>query len=366
MNSADARSWVVEELTRLVEIPSPSGEEGEIIDYLRERLSALELPWKSVPTPGGNDNLVVGADTPDLVLAAHVDTIRPAWPWSGRAEVRAGVLWGLGAADDKGGVVAALLALVLAREGGVDPARAGVAVALTVDEERTGTGSVAVASLLCPRAALVLEGTGLAPGVAEAGLVAGTIIVPGRSVHAALPEFGENAIVGAARLILALEEAPFTGTRHPLLGAALPCVEQLEAGSELCAVPDRARLRFDIRVVPGVTAAEVVAQVADLCARQQASLEIEEAVDAFEASPQSSLLSGLNRATLQSTGARRPPVGVPAWTDAHSFAACGADTIVFGPGRLIGSAHQPDEQVAIDDVVSAAGILAELIGRWGD
>ena len=34
---------------------------------------------------------------------------------------------------------------------------------------------------------------------------------------------------------------------------------------------------------------------------------------------------------------------------------------MFGPGRLIGSAHQPDEHVAINDVVIAGQILADLI-----
>ena len=50
-----------------------------------------------------------------------------------------------------------------------------------------------------------------------------------------------------------------------------------------------------------------------------------------------------------------------AWTDAHSFAAIGSEALVFGPGRLIGTAHQPDEHVAINDVLVAGQILADII-----
>ncbi len=58
-------------------------------------------------------------------------------------------------------------------------------------------------------------------------------------------------------------------------------------------------------------------------------------------------------------------VGIAAWTDAHNFVAAGAQAVVFGPGSLIGSAHQPDEHVEIDEVVAAAQILSDLIVREG-
>jgi acetylornithine deacetylase/succinyl-diaminopimelate desuccinylase-like protein len=305
----------------------------------------------------------VGAPEPVLVITAHVDTIRPAWHWDGRARVEDGIVFGLGAVDDKAGVVAALLALRLLREAGVDPADSGVAVAFTVDEEVNGTGSVAVADALAPEYAIVLEGTGLSPGVAEAGLVAASVEVRGRSVHGSLPEFGDNAIVKAARLILDLEDAAFTRVEHPLLGAALPCVERITGGSELYAVPDRASFGLDTKVVPGVTAAEVAAEMGEICLRYEASLDVEEAVDAFEVPEGSAIVEALEASSRRITGATRPPAGVRGWTDAHNFVAVGSEAVVFGPGRLIGSAHQPDESVPVDDIVVCGRILCDLTIR---
>jgi acetylornithine deacetylase/succinyl-diaminopimelate desuccinylase-like protein len=354
----DQERWVEETLVDLVGIFSPSGEEGEIVDHVEGLLAGAGFEPRRIPTPGGHDNVVAGAAEPNLVLTAHLDTIRPTWPWDGRAEVRDGLVFGLGAVDDKGGVAAAMLGITMAE---ADLAAAGVAVAFTVDEEVNGTGSLAVAEALRPRYTIALEGTGLSPGIAEAGVVAGSAEVFGRSVHGSLPEFGDNAIVKAARLILDLEDAAFTGAEHPLLGPALPCVERISGGSPLYAVPDRAVLGFDIRVVPGVTAAEVVDEVGVICSRYEASLEIEEAVDAFQVPEGSALVQALNAAARRVTGAVRPVAGVRAWTDAHNFTAAGSEAVVFGPGRLIGSAHQPDEHVPIDDVVVCGRIIADLI-----
>ena len=326
-----------------------------------ERKVSVLLVGRTVSSVPDNRVPDSGEMNPDLVLTAHVDTIRPTWAWGGRAKVQDGKLYGLGAVDDKAGVVAAMLAIITARAGGVDPASVGTAVAFTVDEEINGTGSLAVAEALTPRYTIALEGTGLSPGVAEAGVVAGSVEVWGRSMHGSLPEYGDNAIVKAAQLVLDLESAPFTAVKHPLLGAALPCVNHIEGGSPLYAVPDRASLGFDIRVVPGVAAAEVVEMVGEICSRHEASLEIVEAVDPFETPRDSPLVAAVNASTRRITGAVRPAVGVSAWTDAHNFAAGGSEALVFGPGRLIGTAHQPDEHVTIADVVVAGRILADLI-----
>jgi acetylornithine deacetylase/succinyl-diaminopimelate desuccinylase-like protein len=102
-----ARAWARDELMRLIEIPSYSGREHEIVDHLERRLRALGLPAHRQPVPGAAENLLVAWDEhPRLLLTAHVDTIEPTWEWNGSAELRGRVVHGLGAQDDKGCVVA--------------------------------------------------------------------------------------------------------------------------------------------------------------------------------------------------------------------------------------------------------------------
>ena len=76
----------------------------------------IEPPVNLVATPPG---------APRLTFFAHVDTEAPSAGWSsppGRATVRDGRVYGLGAADDKGGLAAAAVAAaLLARHSGQAP-----------------------------------------------------------------------------------------------------------------------------------------------------------------------------------------------------------------------------------------------------
>src|SRR6185295_11834742 len=100
------------ELVDLVSITSFSDQEHEAVDHLVGRCSELGLPVHRQPVEGAADNLLIGwSERPELLLTAHVDTIRPTWAWNGTVEVRDDLVLGLGAQDDKGCMVAALLAL---------------------------------------------------------------------------------------------------------------------------------------------------------------------------------------------------------------------------------------------------------------
>ena len=72
------------ELVDLVAITSFSDQEHEAVEHLVERCAELGLPTPRQPVEGSADNLLVGwSERPDLLLTAHVDTIRPTWDWDG-------------------------------------------------------------------------------------------------------------------------------------------------------------------------------------------------------------------------------------------------------------------------------------------
>jgi succinyl-diaminopimelate desuccinylase len=362
VNDAEAHTWVARELLDLVAISSPSEREHEAVDHLAARCAAWGLPVSRVPVEGAADDLVIGwSMEPSLLLTAHIDTVTPTWRW--KASLHDGVVRGLGAGDCKGSVVAFALGLLLARDAGADLEALPVAFGICVDEELLGRGSIAMAHALCPRWVIAGEPSGLQVGVAEAGFVDAICEVGGTAAHGSFPERGDNAIEKAARFLLAVHEQPFTSVTHPLLGRNVPGALWFEGGGDLHVVPDRARVRVEIRVVPGgPTAAEIEADLRTLAGAYDAEVElVEESVEPFETDVQAPLVGSLRDAHERVTGASPATIGVPAWTDAHNFVdVAGAQAVVWGPGDF-GLAHDPDEAVAVAEVVTAARIIEELV-----
>lgn len=355
-------AWTRDELVRLIEIPSPFGEEARILEHLEERLTALGHPPRRVDAGEAGWNLVVGPPAPDLLLVAHVDTIRPTWEWEPIARVDGTRVAGLGAQDDKGGVAALLLALRLLGEDG--PVPGAVGVAFTVDEEWGGRGSRAVAGALGPRAAVALEGTGGAVCTAEAGYAEAWVRFRGRGVHGSLVEEGDNAAVRAARFVVDLPGLPLASApAHPLLGASLASVEELHAGGPIYAIPERAEVRVDVRIAPPLGPEAALEQLRDLAARHGGEVEPIEGSVPFEVSEDAEVVRALRAAAREVTGSEPPLGGMPSWTDAHSFAERGTEAVVYGPGHLR-AAHRPDEWIDVQEVVTAGRVLAVLARSW--
>jgi acetylornithine deacetylase len=348
-------------LAELVAIPSPSGSEGEIVARIEALCDGWGLSSRRVPAETGRDSLLVGGSEPALLFAAHVDTIDPPWPIGLRNED--GVVHGLGALDDKGGVVACLLAARQLQQDGGDLEALGVAFAFPVDEERDGAGSRALALAVRPRYAIALEATGLATGIAEIGDVEAVVHVHGRSAHGALGALGDNAIDRAVAFVNALPELGLGDHAHPLLGASSFGVGGIAAGAGHNAIPDRCSVKVAIKVVPGQGSRAVVDSLDRLAAAHGARVELVEVTDPFETPTDSPLVAALDVATVEVTGEPRPPIGVPAWTDAHNFVTFGgAEAVVFGPGDFA-TAHTPEEHVDARRVVECGDVFVRVASR---
>jgi acetylornithine deacetylase/succinyl-diaminopimelate desuccinylase-like protein len=362
VNDADARAWVARELLDLVAIHSPSEKEHDAVDHLAARCAAWGLPVGRMPVDGAADDLLIGwSERPALLLTAHIDTVTPTWPWE--ALLDGVVVRGLGAGDCKGSVIAFALGIVLALERGVDLGSLPVALGVCSDEELLGRGSIVMANELRPKYVIAGEPSRLEVGIAEAGFVDAICEVRGTSAHGSFPERGDNAIEKAARLLLAVHEESFTRTEHPVLGRNVPGTLWIEGGGELHVVPDRARVRIEIRVVPGgPSAIDIESRLRELAADHDAEVElVEESVEPFETDTGSPLVGALLGATERVGGSRAATIGVPAWTDAHNFVdLAGSQAVVWGPGDF-GLAHDPAEEIAVDEVVVAARTVEALL-----
>jgi acetylornithine deacetylase/succinyl-diaminopimelate desuccinylase-like protein len=362
MKDDHALAFARDELVRLIGVRSFSDEEHEIVALLEERCRELELPVRRQAVEGSADNLVISwVDRPALLLNAHVDTIRPTWTWDGHASVAGDLVAGLGALDDRSGVVACVLALLLAREAGIPLERRSVGVGLTVDEERDGKGSIVMARELRPAHVVVAEGTDLGLGLIEAGTVEVWVRFEGRAVHGALREEGDNAAERAVRMVNEVLDLPITTRAHPLLGSNAPMLWEIRAGQELNVVPDHADVHLDVRVDPGTSGVAVLDALRDVCARHRGTVEVVEVVEPFETPADDPVAQALARSATAILGHEAASFAMPAWTDAHNFVdEAGARAMLFGPSNLR-TAHHPDERVDVRDVVTTARVFAGLI-----
>ncbi|MEX0983490.1 MAG: M20/M25/M40 family metallo-hydrolase [Actinomycetota bacterium] len=366
MREDEALGFVIDELTRLIEIPSVSDQEHEAMRHLADRCRRLDLPVDEQPVPGAGPNLVVGWDVaPTLLLTAHIDTIVPMWQTDHRASVDGTIVSGLGAQDDKGCAVAILLAMLMARDEGVPVERLPVALGFCVDEEVGGKGSRAMADSLRPPFVIASEGTEFDVAVTETGFVEGWVRIPGRSMHGSLIEEADNPLLRAAGLIQDLGRASFTRLEHPIAGRNMVTVLQLLADQRSNATPEEARMLISARVFEEPSLADVAGELSRLCAEHGAVFDEIDRGGWWETPWEAPLVRTLVGASERAIGRTPRPTRMPAWTDAHSFHdRSDSEVVVYGPGHLR-TAHRPDEHIDAADIVRAARVMAGVIGDVG-
>jgi acetylornithine deacetylase len=349
-------------LADLIGIPSPSGGEGAIIDHLEAWAGEHGLSSRRVPAENGRESLVLGASAdPVLAIVAHVDTVTATWPDATDPRCEGNVVRGLGAVDDKGGVVACMMAAVAFKKAGGSLDDSGVVFAFSVDEETGGSGSRSLAIDLAPRFAIALEGSGLRPGVAECGDLEALVHVGGVSAHGSLADLGENAAHAAAALIAGLPSLGLERHEHPLLGPSRASVNEIGTGEGMNVVPDRCTLRLKVMLVPGQDLRETLKLIEEYCSGHGGTVQVVEGTVPFELSGDSPLLRVVSDATAAVRGQGPAPIGVPAWTDAHNFVDFGgSEAMVFGPGS-IATAHTPDEHIDVVQVAQCARIFVRLL-----
>ena len=214
---------------------------------------------------GASIRVRVRPDAPlQVALTGHYDTVFPAAhpfqkPW------REGeVLRGPGVADMKGGI-AVMLAALQAFERLPGEKRVGYEVLLSPDEE---IGSVGSAPLLAALGAKSQLGMTYEPALADGALVDArkgsanySLALRGRAAHVGRAfSDGRNAVIAAAEAALALEA--LNGQRD---GVTFN-VGAIDGGSAVNVVPERAVLRFNVRVPDAEAAAWAEAEVKRIAA----------------------------------------------------------------------------------------------------
>lgn len=189
---------VVELARELMAIPSVTGAEGAVCQWVVERLraSGWHVVTQEVPPEGEVEaslprlNVLALShkdEPPDVVLTTHLDTVPPHIELSEDPDS----LYGRGACDAKGIFAAQWVAAERLRSKGAR----NIALLGLVGEETESRGAKMVHEIL-PAARWLIDGepTGLVMASGAKGILAFDVVAKGSAAHSAYPERGHSAI----------------------------------------------------------------------------------------------------------------------------------------------------------------------------
>ena len=294
-----------------------------------------------------------GAQNPEIILLAHLDTVWPHGSYQPLWEVKGDVVRGPGVFDMKAGFLQALYALK-----GIE---GSVALIATTDEE---TGSHASRELIKDisskaKAVLVLEAS--LDGKVKTGRKGTSMYqvhVHGLASHAGLePEKGVNATTEIAHTILKL--ASLENTEHGT--TVVPTV--VHSGNTTNTVPDHAVLDIDIRSFEISELERVHAAITGITAvNPLARIEVTGGINRPPLQP-ASTAALYERVEKVAAAIGMAPLGsaqVGGASDGNFAAAAGAQ-VLDGLGAVGQGAHAPHEWVSAGSLEPRTALLHALI-----
>ena len=411
LTAIDARRDDVVALARdLIAFPTvnPPGDGYlECARYLGGRLQRRGFAVEYVRaegTPGDSDryprwNVIARMEGsgpgPCVHFNSHIDVVEPGEGWSVdpfAGVVKDGKVYGRGACDMKGGLAASVIAVEALLDSGVALPGA-LEISGTVDEESGGYGGVAYLAargwFSKPRVDHVIIPEPLNVDrvcIGHRGVWWGEISTQGRIAHGSMPFLGDSAIRHMGAVMEALERQTWPalaahttampveppGARTPTLninslhGGQPDLATDAAGGMPAPLVADSCRLVFDRRLLIEEDLDEVKAGMrAMLDGLVQSRPGFRYGLrDIFEVRP---VMTEADRPVVRQTmEAVRRVIGRPAalicspgtYDQKHIERIGGLrDCIAYGPG-ILDLAHQPDEYVGIDDMVTSAKVMA--------
>ncbi len=380
------RDAIVEMASRLIAIPSPSGEERAVMEWVEGWCTERNLRFEVVARDPDRPNVVITVGDPSsgpvLAMNGHLDTVPvsdpAAWksgPFEPTLSEDGKKLFGRGASDMKSSTGVMIYLMEVFRDANLDGALQAHVVCDEETSAQWGTihllDEVKAGRLPRPDYCLIGEKSDLKVRNAERGIVAFDVTVFGRASHtAAARATGINAIAKAAKAVLALEHD--LDKFHPAVGKPVISINTISAGVAHNVVPGECRFSIDRRLIPGETVESALAEIRghlDAVAAEDPDFRYEIATDPMgDAIPanitpeDSPLVQAVQQSTREVTG--REPEYFVAWagaTDGRFYRQMGIDTVGYGPGGE--NAHGANEAVWVDDLVTEAKVYAATIAR---
>ncbi len=346
----------IEFLKELVSIPSLSGEEDEVAEYLVNRMAALG--FQAHRDTVGNVVGIVGKQKAahTIVLLGHMDTV----PGLIRVREEDGKLYGRGTVDAKGPLAAFVLAAARVRAA-INGVR--LVVVGAVGEESTSPGAHHLAQTMAPPDGVIIGEPsgwqGITLGYKGVLRVEYRLTQPvrHRASNASLP--AEKAVMFWNRLTAYVAE--FNNESRSSFDQLAPSLQRIRTFGD--GLNEGVEMQISMRLPPGVDLPSLQEKLRDWGASADVSFPYREVPFRVGKNipPVRALLRAIRteggepRFKLK-TGTSDMNVVGPAW---------GCPIVAYGPGDSTLD-HTPNEHIDVSEFRKGIDVLAHALTDWGD
>ncbi len=346
-------------LAGALKIYSPTGEESGLARHLASKMK--QLGYRKVRIDGaGNAVGEIGSGGASVLLCGHMDTV----PGNLPVARRAGKMFGRGAADAK----SALCALLVAGSRASDAALSVTFVGATQEEgDGEGIDAVIRSSRRYDYAVFGEPSGANRVAIGYRGRFGVRLTIETEGGHAASPWAYVSAVDEFFSILSALKRFQASKSRADDHFRSLSISPTLvEAGTYHNVIPPVCRADFDVRLPPGLAAAAVKRDLKQVIAgshkgRTRVAVEFEEATEAYEADPNSTLVRSFQRAIILKLKDKPVFVRKTSSGDMNTFAAAtGAECVTYGPADSKLS-HTDGEAVSVKDYLDSIEVVTESL-----
>jgi len=324
---------VFELTSKLISIPSISGDEKEVANFLAEHLSGIDFDVELQEAAPHRPNVYARRGDPEVVLSTHTDTVPPYIDFSEDDEF----IYGRGACDAKG----IIAAMVKAGEALIEANVTDFGLLFVVGEEAGSPGARA-ANAIPNRSRYLINGepTESKLALGSKGALRAILKASGRAAHSAYPERGESAIEKLLDVLNDLRRLELP--RDKTLGATTINIGVIKGGVAANVIPPEAEAELMFRVV---TSSDSLKRLIEDSIGSRAEVEYTFACD-----------------PVFTERLEEFETTVVAFTTDIPLLTNWGKPLLFGPGSIL-DAHTPGEKISKRELAQAVEFYAETLTK---
>jgi succinyl-diaminopimelate desuccinylase len=352
------------------------GEEYRVADIVKREFEKWSIPFQVYARNDKRPNVIgsigSGQSGRILFIPGHMDVVPAGEGWDSdpfEPVVKDGKMYGRGTLDNKGPLVAAMVAGKIMKDViGEENIQGILQVAALSDEEAIDPDGVDFGieylledKLISPTYAIIPDiGYNMKKiEIAEKGRVVYKIKTKGKQAHGSTPELGVNAIYLMAKIITLLEKLKLEAKDDPTFDTPTTInLGEIHGGEASNIVPNQCFILLDIRIMPDQTPEGIKEELEKLCKQvaDDATVEITEQSLAHKVNPDSVLVKKIKENCKLVKNYEPGLIGFGGGTFAKSLNLKGVESVGFGPGDDT-AFHVENEYVEIQQLVDFALIV---------